>query len=212
MRVRTARSARSSRGSGASCSLHPYGDRVRARVSHLDGDREPAADLAAATAMVHDGALADLAGQTRTVIADVRRLVYALRPPALDELGLVDAIGQAGQAVADGMHFEFNRPDELPPLPAAVEVAAYRITQEALNNVVRHSGARHCRLTLSMTGGDLRLEVSDDGSGIPAGAPAGIGLSSMRERAEELGGRLELDTAQGAGTRLAAFFPCAREG
>ena len=158
------------------------------------------------------GTLAELAGQTRTVIADVRRLVYALRPPALDELGLVDALGQAGQAVADWMQFEFDRPDELPPLPAAVEVAAYRITQEALNNVVRHSGARHCRLALSLAGGGLRLEVSDDGSGIPIGAPAGIGLSSMRERAEELGGRLELDTAEGGGTRLAAFLPCATEG
>lgn len=157
------------------------------------------------------GTLAELAGQTRTVIADVRRLVYALRPPALDELGLVDALGQAGQAVAEGMQFEFDRPDELPPLPAAVEVAAYRITQEALNNVVRHSGARRCRLALSLAVGGLRLEISDDGSGIPAGAPAGIGLSSMRERAEELGGHLELDTAEGGGTRLAAFLPCATE-
>jgi signal transduction histidine kinase len=155
--------------------------------------------------------LADLAGQTRIVIADVRRLVYALRPPALDELGLVGALGQAGQAVADGMQFQFDRPDELPPLPAAVEVAAYRITQEALNNVVRHSGARHCRLALTVAGGGLRLEVCDDGSGIPAGAPAGIGLSSMRERAEELGGRLELESAEGGGTRLAAFLPCATE-
>jgi signal transduction histidine kinase len=158
------------------------------------------------------GTLAELAGQTRSVIADVRRLVYALRPPALDELGLVDALGQAGQAVADGMQFEYARPEELPPLPAAVEVAAYRITQEALNNVVRHSGARHCRLALSLAGGGLRVEVSDDGSGIPAGAPAGIGLSSMRERAEELGGRLDLDTTEGGGTRLAAFLPCATDG
>jgi len=158
------------------------------------------------------GTLAELAGQTRTVIADVRRLVYALRPPALDELGLVDALGQAGQAVADGMQFEYARPEELPSLPAAVEVAAYRITQEALNNVVRHSGARHCRLALSVAGGGLRVEVSDDGSGIPAGAPAGIGLSSMRERAEELGGRLDVDTTEGGGTRLAAFLPCAMDG
>src|SRR5438477_552103 len=97
-------------------------------------------------------------------------------------------------------------------LPAAVEVAAYRITQEALNNVVRHSGARHCRLALSVAGGGLRVEVSDDGSGIPAGAPAGIGLSSMRERAEELGGRLDVDTTEGGGTRLAAFLPCAMDG
>ena len=155
--------------------------------------------------------LAELAGQTRTVIADVRRLVYALRPPALDELGLMDALGQAGQSVADKMEFEFDRPGELPPLPAAVEVAAYRITQEALNNVVRHSGASHCRLAVSLAGGGLRLEVSDDGSGIPAGAPAGSGLSSMRERAEELGGNFQLNTAEGRGTRLAAFLPCATE-
>jgi signal transduction histidine kinase len=156
--------------------------------------------------------LADLAGQTRSVIADLRRVVYALRPPALDEIGLVAALGQAGEAAAEGvLDFEFERPEDLPPLPAAVEVAAYRITQEALTNVVRHARARRCTLRLTMRRDGLVVEVSDDGSGLAAGAPAGIGLRSMRERAEELGGRLELVSTADGGTRLVAVLPCSPE-
>jgi signal transduction histidine kinase len=155
--------------------------------------------------------LTALATQTRGVIADIRRLVYALRPPALDELGLLGALAQVGEAAGDGLDFAFERPERMPPLPAAVEVAAYRIAQEALTNVVRHSGARRCTLSLALTGGGVRLEVTDDGSGIGPGARAGVGLSSMRERAEELGGRLEIGSAEGGGGRIVAFLPCAGE-
>lgn len=156
--------------------------------------------------------LGDLAGQTRAVIADLRRVVYALRPPALDEVGLVAALGQAGEAAAEGaLEFAFERPEALPPLPAAVEVAAYRITQEALTNVVRHARARRCTLRLAMDGDGLVLEVTDDGSGLAPDAPPGIGLRSMRERAEELGGRLEVAPGEGGGTRLVALLPCAGE-
>jgi signal transduction histidine kinase len=156
--------------------------------------------------------LGDLAGQTRSVIADLRRVVYALRPPALDEVGLVAALGQAGEAATEGVvEFEFDQPDELPPLPAAVEVAAYRITQEALTNVVRHARARRCILRLAMEHDGLVVEVTDDGSGLAPGAPRGIGLSSMRERAEELGGRLDVLPDEGGGTRLVAMLPCSWE-
>ena len=153
--------------------------------------------------------LTALAGQTRSVIADVRRLVYALRPPALDELGLLGALAQVGAAAGDAIEFTFDRPERVPPLPAAVEVAAYRIAQEALTNVIRHSGARRCTLRLAVTGGEVRLEVTDDGAGIAPGAPAGVGLHSMRERAEELGGRLEVGSAEGGGGHIVAFLPCA---
>jgi signal transduction histidine kinase len=156
--------------------------------------------------------LGDLAGQTRAVIADLRRVVHALRPPALDEVGLVAALGQAGEAAAEGaVEFAYERPDALPPLPAAVEVAAYRITQEALTNVVRHARARRCTLRLVMDRDGLVVEVTDDGAGIAPDAPPGIGLRSMRERAEELGGRLDVAPAAGGGTRLVALLPCAAE-
>jgi signal transduction histidine kinase len=155
--------------------------------------------------------MTELAGQTRGVIADVRRLVYALRPPALDELGLLGALEQAGEAAATTLHFEFEKPAAIPQLPAAVEVATYRIAQEALTNVVRHSGARSCKLRLTMVHGGLNLEVTDDGSGMLDRAPAGIGLNSMRERAEELGGRLEVGASESGGSRVAAFLPCVAE-
>ncbi|HEV2029913.1 MAG TPA: histidine kinase [Candidatus Dormibacteraeota bacterium] len=152
--------------------------------------------------------LDELADRTRAAIADVRRIVYALRPPALDELGLIAAIRQSADVDGSGIDICIDAREGLPALPAAVEVAAYRIAQEAVTNVVRHSGARNCRLSVTLEGGVLRLEVSDDGAGLSPNASAGVGLSSMRERAEELGGRLELETAVGGGTRIAALLPC----
>ena len=152
--------------------------------------------------------LDELADRTRAAIADVRRIVYALRPPALDELGLIAAIRQSADVDGSGIDICVDAPEGLPALPAAVEVAAYRIAQEAVTNVVRHSGARNCRLSVTLEGGVLRLEVSDDGAGLSPNASAGVGLSSMRERAEELGGRLELETAVEGGTRIAALLPC----
>jgi signal transduction histidine kinase len=152
--------------------------------------------------------LDELADRTRAAIADVRRLVYALRPPALDELGLVAAIRQSADVDGSGIEIRIDAPESLPPLPAAVEVAAYRIAQEAVANVVRHSGAHSCRLSMTFEGGVLRLEVSDDGAGLSTNASSGVGLSSMRERAEELGGRFELETVAGRGTRIAALLPC----
>ncbi len=156
--------------------------------------------------------LADLAEQTREVIADLRRLVYALRPPALDELGLVGALAQIGEAPGQNLVFEFDRPDTLPPLPAAVEVAAYRIAQEALTNVVRHADAKRCRLSLGMSDGGMLLEVIDDGGGLDGTQLPGIGLRSMRERAEELGGSFEVGSPAGGGCRVAAFLPCRGDG
>ena len=78
--------------------------------------------------------------------------------------------------------------DDVEPLPAAVEVAAYRIVLEAVTNAVRHSGARACTVALRRDGGDLLVRVRDDGAGSGRRPPAGVGLFSMRERAEELGG------------------------
>jgi signal transduction histidine kinase len=155
--------------------------------------------------------LSDLKTQTQFAIADIRRLVYELRPPALDELGLVAAIhAQAAQydGHGDGLAISVvTTPPDLPPLPAAVEVAAYRIVSESLTNVVRHAHARHCQVRITCDGG-LRLEIADDGVGLGATSHSGVGLQSMRERAAELGGVCLVEpAADHGGTRVLARLP-----
>jgi signal transduction histidine kinase len=154
-----------------------------------------------------DALLAELKGQTQGAISDIRRLVYALRPPALDDLGLVSALReQAAQYQHTGVHITVQAPERMPSLPAAVEVAAYRIAQEALINVVRHADARNCTIRLALDNG-LCVEVTDDGHGIEAEHHAGVGLHSMRERAEELGGNLAIESMPTRGTRVQARLP-----
>jgi two-component system NarL family sensor kinase len=99
-------------------------------------------------------------------------------------------------------------PDQLPPLPAAIEVAAYRITQEALTNVVRHARARECRVSISIDDA-LQVEIVDDGVGVSKQIRAGVGLTSMRERTAELGGTYRIESAAGGGTRIVARLPLA---
>jgi len=159
---------------------------------------------------VADALLAELATRTAEAVADVRRVVYALRPPSLDELGLVAALQHSVDSDTDGqVHVVFDVPEHLPALPAAVEVAAYRIAQEALTNVWRHASARTCNIHLAVDSAacELTLQVDDDGCGIPEGRPAGVGLHSMRERASELGGRCEIGPRPGGGTRIDAALP-----
>lgn len=156
-----------------------------------------------------DRVLDDLIARTQEAVNDIRRLVYALRPPALDDLGLVGALRRAAaQYDGGGLHVTVDAAGALPPLPAAVEVAAYRIAQEALANVARHAGARRCTLRLELDGAEaLCLEIGDDGRGIPATREAGVGLTSMRERAAELGGSCAIGTTAGGGTRVRARLP-----
>ena len=163
-------------------------------------------------------ALADeFRADIRATIDDIRRLVYDLRPPTLDQLGLVAAVrAQALQCSrpqelehgAARLQVEVEAPEELPSLPAAVEVAAYRIAQEALTNVVHHAQARHCPVRLEMAD-DLKLEILDDGMGLATGrnGKRGLGLLSMRERALELGGTCVIEPAPGGGTRVLASIP-----
>jgi signal transduction histidine kinase len=139
-----------------------------------------------------DELLATLRAETVAAIQDIRQLVYGMRPPALDELGLVPALRQrAGTArTPDGAPFAVHvEADRLPVLSAAVEVAAYRIAVEALVNAARHSGGGAATAALSVVDRSLIVEVRDVGRRAGAWVP-GVGLASMRERAEELGGRL----------------------
>lgn len=153
--------------------------------------------------------LVALSEQTQNTVADVRRLVYGLRPPSLDDLGLVPALReQAAQYTGQGLHITVQAPEPLPPLPAAVEVAVYRIVQEALTNVARHARATHCWVSLSIQA-QLILTVRDDGVGISKNVCRGVGLTSMRERAEELGGTLSLFSE--GGTHLVVRLPLAKE-
>ncbi|WP_460303996.1 sensor histidine kinase [Actinocorallia aurea] len=167
-----------------------------------------ARNLARRDAAAADRTLHEVGGDLGTVLADVRRLVHDLRPPALDQFGLVGAIEQqaarfTGGALAIGVVAE----GDLGALPAAVEVALFRIAGEALSNVARHSGAGRCTVRLDMEEGTVRVEVSDDGRGVPERALAGVGLVAMRERAEELGGRCAIAPRPGGGTLVRAVIP-----
>ncbi len=135
-------------------------------------------------------------------------MVEGLRPPALDELGLADACRQAVDRLtrAAGVRAEVRTDGELAGLPAAVEVAAFRIVLEAVTNVVRHAGARSCCVMLARTVDEVRVAVQDDGSGSADGLVAGNGLATMRERAEELGGSFSV-TDSAHGVRICAELP-----
>ncbi len=157
--------------------------------------------------------VAEASEETRDAIAEVRRLVDDLRPPALDEVGLLGSIRQraATLSMPGDVHLqiEVSGPAALPPLPAAVEVAAYRIATEALTNVVRHSGATRCRVAIGVNGA-LEVTVSDDGRS-RLGATPGVGWTSMRERAAELGGSCTITTRPEGGTVVRAVIPLPSE-
>ncbi|MFF4416713.1 histidine kinase [Streptosporangium sp. NPDC001559] len=148
------------------------------------------------------------AAEVATVMADIRRIVHDLRPPALDELGLVQAVRQqADRFRPSGLEVVVTGGGALGALPAAVEVAAYRIVSEALTNVVRHAGASRCDIALSVHEGVLDVLVRDDGAGIGADVTAGVGMSSLRERAAELGGDCEITRMADGGTLVRARLP-----
>ena len=152
--------------------------------------------------------LAELQAEVTTAVADVRRLVDALRPPAIDEVGLVGALRLAADRLDSpgAPQLVVEADGGLPELPAAVEVAAYRIGTEAMTNAVRHASAATCSLRL-VGGSDLTVVVEDDGRGMPSVPRAGVGLTSMRERAAELGGECRVEARPGGGTRVVARLP-----
>jgi signal transduction histidine kinase len=181
-----------------------------AAVSHLlNADPERARKL-----------LEQLASQNETTVSEIRRLVYALRPPELDELGLVGAVrdyaaGLNGSLAGERhLQVSIQQPaGELSGLPAAIEVAAYRIATEALTNVTRHAMAHQCTVSFSLedkgSAKALQLKIVDDGVGLSDHGKVGVGLNSMRERAEEVGGTFTIESAPQTGTQVVARFPLA---
>jgi signal transduction histidine kinase len=153
--------------------------------------------------------LTRVSGQVQDIVADVRRLVHELRPPALDDRGLVGAVRQLAEAQPLAVEVDAG---ELGALPAAVEVAAYRIVAESLTNVVRHAGAGSARVHLGRTAADLVVEVADDGVGIGEDVQTGVGLLSVRERAAELGGRADVGCPPSGGTVVRAVLPLGTSG
>ena len=143
------------------------------------------------------------------IVADVRRLVHELRPPALDDRGLVGAVRQLAEHQPLPVSVEA---DDVGDLSAAVEVAAYRIVAESLTNVVRHASASSAQVRLARTGTELVVDVTDDGVGVGEDVQAGVGLLSLRERAAELGGRTDVSCPPAGGTVVRAVLPLGTTG
>lgn len=157
--------------------------------------------------------LGSLKAQAQEAILDVRRLVYDLRPPALDDLGLISALRQSASRYETGtLRFSFDVPEELPELPAAVETAVYRIAQEAMTNVVRHAMATRCNVRLFCQDAQIVVEVCDNGHGLPPEHRSGVGLQAMRERTTELNGQYTIVSQPEGGTRVQARLPLEVDG
>jgi signal transduction histidine kinase len=155
--------------------------------------------------------LDEIGTEVESSIADVRRVVDALRPPALDELGLVGALRARTVSLTGELEFTVTGPDQRPPLPAAVEIAAYRIAVEALTNAARHSQGHRCEVVVEVSATQVLVTVSDDGVGLDPARPPHVGLWSMRERAAEVGGRCAVTDRAGGGTVVRATLPLVPE-
>ena len=180
-------------------------DGVGPSIAALALQVETARDLAQEDPQAATALLDRLAPRINAVVADVRALVHELRPPTLDELGLAAAVRELGARLSGATQVEVVAAD-LGPLPAAAEVAAYRITGEAVTNAVRHADADRVVVTLGRDDGCLTVSVVDDGRGLADGAGGGVGLSSMRARSEELGGTFSL-VSDATGTTVTARLP-----
>jgi two-component system, NarL family, sensor histidine kinase UhpB len=147
---------------------------------------------------------AQLAEIVQRGLDDVRRISLELRPGALEELGLLNALISLCVGVSEqtGMRVRRELEGPVPDLPPEVELAVYRIAQEALTNAVRHSRATEVAVSLRSDGEELLLSVKDNGQGLPEHVVAGGGLTGMRERAMLIGARLEVESIAGAGVEV----------
>ena len=161
--------------------------------------------------------LDDALAVTESALHSVRDLSHLLHPALLDDLGLAAAVDWYLQSYGKrhGVRVALHQHGMAERVDAQVEIAAYRIIQEALTNAARHAGARACSVTLQRSGGTLGIVVEDDGAGFDAasvegaGARAGLGLVGIRERAAELHGTVRIESAPGEGTRLRVELPLA---
>ncbi|MGE5378935.1 MAG: GAF domain-containing sensor histidine kinase [Bacteroidota bacterium] len=184
-------------------------DGIGPTLASLSQRLDTAADLVQSDPEASIALLKALKGQVKNTVSEIRQLVYALRPPVLDEFGLVTALREhvAQYAGPNGIEIAFDITDPLPPLPAAVEVAAYRIVLEAFTNIINHAEATACQIRIKAGQDCLELEVSDNGKGLAADVRSGVGLSSMRERAMELGGEFDVQSNPAGGLRVLARLP-----
>jgi two-component system sensor histidine kinase DegS len=153
----------------------------------------------------------ELSELAQASIRDIRRLIYDLRPVALDELGLVPALREhlARCELENDLVVEFAA-DGGERLPASVETAFFRIAQEAVNNVLRHARAKQVSVKIEREAGQVRLRIADDGQGFDSQLPYSgghVGLWSMCERVEQVGGQFEVRSAPGQGTTVTAVVP-----
>jgi signal transduction histidine kinase len=173
---------------------------------------QAARNLMTADPSAADEVLDRVVEEAQAATAEVRRLVDGLRPPELDELGLVEALRQqvrivySGGADDDELPVSVEAIGSLDQLTPAVEIAAYRIALEGLVNVIRHARANTCTITIENNGA-LHVRVRDDGMGLSPDAVPGVGFTSMRARAEELGGTCVIRRRPGVGTEVHAVFP-----
>lgn len=177
------------------------GQRIVGLSFHLIAAAESLADRPdfAAEQLATARELADLAQ------AEVRSAVYGLRPPLLDDLGLADALASLGRR-APGLDVDVRVTEQ--PLEDHVATSLYRITQEALQNVTKHADAGRAIVELFMSGRHVILRITDDGDGFdPGDHTDGHGLTIMRERAELIGGRLDLISRRGGGTTISVRLP-----
>jgi len=161
--------------------------------------------------------LARLRHLAGTALGDLQRIATELRPPALDEFGLLPALNRhvRDRVVASGLRADVQIEGRRRRMPQAVELALYRIAQEALANVQKHARAGCVHVRLRFLPGAVRLDISDDGVGFAASdgsgdggaSRSGLGLPGMRERASIVGGSVDVSSQPGGGTRVSARIP-----
>ncbi|HEX3685612.1 MAG TPA: PAS domain-containing sensor histidine kinase [Bryobacteraceae bacterium] len=183
-----------------------------------DSTAQLLASLAMNLAVVNEGAgaldpraqcaLAESVDLADQCLREIRTVSYLLHPPELDHLGLRSALARYvdGFIQRSGIQIQFDMPSDIGRLPQELEVALFRIVQECLTNIHRHAGSRTATIALTHSGSEIMLEVEDQGAGMPAGTIPGIGIASMRERAQQLGGRLEMRSLHG-GTKIKVVVP-----
>ena len=169
---------------------------LTAASAHLDAD--PATTRAI---------LARTEAEVRDAVTEIRRLIDGLSPRDLEVYGLAAALRERLVLPGAGPEVRLVAPAALAPMDERVEVAAYRIVAEAVTNVRRHAGARHCEVVLEVRDAALHVRVCDDGRGLGPAGEAGVGLVSMRHRAEDVGGTLRVQTGPAGGTVVEAVLP-----